>query len=248
MDQLFFETVSMMAIRGYNTLPFQFLFDLKMKNNRHIENGELDQVVNIPHENLLSIINNIRTINFQIEESYFEEGKNKFSMIFNHCYDGMTTLVLFSDDDKLTSKDTIKNFLTNQLKKITQVKTGSSSNNPFLKENKVSCILVLKSGISSFSKTFINEIPTIEILTEIEILSRTYDSCLQSHITTTNPEEKNRILFEVGLNENKIPSVKKNDDILCRVLNLNRNDLMISTRRNISEEELDYSVFLRNIK
>lgn len=246
-EELVFETISMMGIRGYNIFPFQRIINIKMMNAKFIEMGQLEQVINISNQDLLNLIKVNRNLNFGIEDDNFVAGKTSFSMIFDHCYNGMTTLVLFGgDNDKLTSKDDTKEYLNRPFTRLCELKTGN--NNAFLKANKVSCILILSLGISSTNRTFFDEIPTVEIITETEILSRPYDSCLQSHISTINSEEKNKILFEVGLNENKIPSVRKDDDNLCRILNLKKTDLMISTRRSISEEEIDYSTFIRNIK
>lgn len=249
MGDLFFEIVSMMGIRGYNILPFKFLIDNRMKNNRHREKNEVDKIVEIPDATLLDIIVKYRTANYKIDQNHFGNEKMGFSMIFDHATNGMRTLVLISNEkDGLTSKDTIVDFIGSILKLVTGTRTKGQSTDPFLKSNKVSGIFILNSGVSSFSKTFLNELSTLEIITESEIRSRCYDSCLQSHIATINSEEKDYMLAELGLDSGKIPSITKNIDTTCRIMGLTQGDLMIATRGSVSEEEtLSKSIFFRNI-
>lgn len=249
MSDLFFEVVSMMGIRGYNILPFKEFIDNRMLNFKYIQRGELDKVREIPEQVLLQSLISYRTANYQLEPSLFGMDKMGFSMIFDHANNGMRTLVLISNDrDSVTSKDTIVEFITSILKKVTEKKTEGRSIDPFIAENKISGIFILPTGVSSFSKTFLEKIRNIEIMTEDTIMSRVYDNCLQSGIRTVTQDEKNMILSEVGLLTNNIPSVNRDTDNLCKIMGLKRGDLMISTRGSIDENEtLNSSIFIRNI-
>ena len=59
---LFFEIVQMMGMRGYNIQPFKWLIDNRMKNDRLIELGKLNQTQEISEQDLVQwIINYITT-------------------------------------------------------------------------------------------------------------------------------------------------------------------------------------------
>lgn len=250
MGDLFFEIIQMMGMRGYNVLPFNFLINNKIMNNRYKECGELDKVREISDNELLQSLMSYREANFQLDRNLFGFEKMGFSMVFDHCSNGMRTLVLIANDIKgITSKDTLVDFITNFLKVVVSQKTGGKSSDPLLRDNKVSAIFVLPGGISPFSKTFVDKFTLIEIITEDDIKSRVYDSVLQSHYKTIPLEEKNMILSEVGLNSTNIPSISKDNDTACKILGLKKKDLLVATRTKISSEEtLDRSVFFREIK
>ena len=251
LGDLFFEVISMMSIRNYNILPFNFLINNKKMNNRFIERGELDKVITITDSQLLQSLAEYRLVNYQMSRELFQSDKMGISMVFDHTSNGMRTLVLFSNDDikGLTSKDTIVDFIGTYLKIITQNKTEGKSIDPFLKENKVSGIFILPVGLSSFSNTYIDVSICIEIITEDDIKSRVYDNVLQSHYRTIPQDTKNLILAEVGLNAGNIPSITKKNDITCQILGLQQNHLLVATRGNVaSEETIHSSIFIRDIK
>lgn len=247
--KLFFEIVQMMGMRGYNIFPFKFLVDNHMKNERFIELGQLDKVKIFNDNDLVQHLVNYRTTNFGVSADFFPGSRMPISMVFDHPITGIRTLVLVSNETEgITSKDTIVDFISNILKTITYYKTNKQSCDPFLSRNKVNGIFILPSGVSSFSRTFLNEMPTIKLLTENEVMSRCYDSIIQSHITTVTPDEKMSILEPVGLTGQKIPSVNSNNDVLCKILDLQKDHMMIATRTAIaSEETIDKSMFFRQI-
>lgn len=248
MVDLFFEIVSMMGIRGYDIMPFQFLIDNKMINERLLQQGQ--NPTNISENSLLSFLINYRTDNFMIDSSLFNDGNINFSTIFNHTYNGMTTLVLICNDDSVTtSKDTLVSYINKYMKRITEIKTNGLSSDPFVRSNKISAIFVINGSISSYCKPFLDELSIIEIFTYDSIMSRCYDSCLQSHITSIPKEIKTTMLSKIGLSSSKIPSVKKKNDILCQIMGLQQGNLMLARRRNISSEEtVKNAPFIREIK
>lgn len=247
--RLFFEIVQMMGMRGYSIHPFKKIIDRHMANERFIESNQLDKVINITDNDLIQWIINYRTTNFGVQPELFQGNRMSMSMIFDHPKTDIRTLVLISNEiEGVTPKDTIVDFISNILKPITYFKTGGKSLDPFLSSNKVNAIFILPNGVSSFSKTYLNEMPTIKILTENEILSRCYDSVIQSYIETVTPEERAFILEPVGLDSKKIPSVNSTNDTLCKILNLKRDDLMIATRTAITNEEtITKTKFFRQI-
>jgi hypothetical protein len=247
--RLFFEIVQMMGIRGYNIHPFKFLIDHRMKNERLIELGEIDKVVEFTDTDLIQHLVNYRTTNFGVQPELFQGSRMSISMIFDNPITGMRTLVLVSNETEcVTSKDTIVDFISSILKTVTYYKTGGISVDPFLSRNKVNGIFILPSGVSPFCRTFLNELPTIKLLTENEVLSRCYDSVIQSHITTVTSDEKMSILEPVGLTGQKIPAINSSTDALCKILDLTKDHMMIATRTAIaSEETITSSMFFRQI-
>lgn len=253
LNTLFFEIVQMMGIRGYNIQPFKWLIDNRMKNDRLTELGREKEVVEINDSDLIQWIDNYRITQFGLPSEMFKGEKMPISMVFERFgreEDVITTLVIVGNDkDGMTSKDTIVDFITSILKTLTQIKTGGVSVDPFIKSNKVNGIFILHSGVSSYSKTFLNEMSTIKILTEGDVLSRNYDQCLQSHIRIVDAIEKDNILEPVGLNGSKIPAVIKDNDAYCRVVDPRKGDLMIISRDAISSEEsLTTSMNFRDIR
>lgn len=248
MVDLFFEVISMMGMRGYDILPFQFLIDSKMISERVLQRGETPDIIS--EAALLSFLVNYRTENFMIDPSLFNEGNINFSTIFNHSYNGLRTLVLICNDDSMTtSKDTLVSYINKYMKRITELKTNGLSSDPFIRDNKVSAIFIINGTVSSYCKPFLDELSIIEILTYDNIMSRCYDSCLQSHITTIPKEIKVGMLSQIGLSSNKIPSIKKKNDIMCQVLGLQQGNLLVARRRKISSEEtVTNAVFVREIK
>lgn len=247
---LFIEVVSFMGIRGYDISPFMFLINNKMKNERHLQLGELDKIEEISVESIISFLEEYRYYNFSFQPGTFNEQKTAFTVPFNHTFNGMTTLVFFTGDESksLTSKDKINSFITGHLITLVLNKTNGISHDVWNPANKVSAIFILAEGVSSYSKTFLDELDKIEIITESEIMSRCYDSCLQSNVRTISEYEKKILLSEVGLSSSNIPAVTKRNDILCKILGFKQGELMISYRRNIaSEETVTDAVFLRNI-
>lgn len=246
--KLFYEIVSMMGMRGYDISAFSHLIQAKMFKERMMQLG--NQVEEDNKLNLLKFIIEYRYNNFNIPPNMFGSGRMGFSMVFKNLFTGMTTLVLISDDEfSLTSKEKLTIYIQSYLNEITSIKTSGFSRDSFVDSNRISVIFILNEGISSYSRTFIDELSNIEIFTENQILNRCYDNCMQSHIRTIPKDEKNILLSTVGLNSNNIPSVTKKNDILCKILNLNKSHLMIATRRNISSEEIvTNAVFLRDIK
>lgn len=248
---LFIEIISFMGMREYDITPFMFLINNKMKNDRHIQLGELDKVEEIPVYTIMEFLNEYRWFNYGLDPKNFTEGKTAFSVPFTHTYNGVTTFVLISNDEKdtLTSKDRIKEHISSYLLPLVSHITNGLSYNVWDHNNKVSVIFVLSEGVSSYSKTFLDELDLIEIIKDVDIMTRCYDSCLQSNIRTIPLREKKDLLSEVGLNSSNIPSVTKKNDTLCKILGLKQGDLMISYRRNISSEEtVTNAVFLRDIK
>jgi DNA-directed RNA polymerase subunit H (RpoH/RPB5) len=247
--KLFFEIVQMMGMRGYNIHPFKFIIDNYMKNERFTELGQLDKIIEFDENLVIEHLINYRTTNFGIGPENFKGERMKISMIFDNPITGMRTLVLVSNETEgITSKDIINDYISRVLRPITKYKTNGLSIDPFLKNNKVNAIFILPSGVSPFSKSFLNEMSTIILMTESEILNRCYDSVIQSHIRTVPPDEKMSILESVGLNGSRIPSINSANDSLCKILDLQKDHLMISTRTSIaSEETITNSIFLRNI-
>lgn len=250
MGDLFFEIVSMMGMRGYNILPFNFLINNRKMNNRFIETGQLERVVTISDAALLEALFSYRLLNYGIDRDFFTGEKMVFSMIFDHCSNGTRTLVLIANDDSgITSKETLVDFIGSYLKEITKYKTGGKSCDPFLRENKITGIFILPDGVSAFSKTFMDEFSTLEIITEDDIKSRVYDNVLQSHYKIIDQEKKNYFLSEVGFNANIIPSVNSHEDKTCKILGIKKGSLIVATRSKASEEEtLTTSNFIRNVK
>lgn len=250
---LFFAIVQMMGIRGYNIQPFKWIIDHVMKNDRLIELGRIDEVVEISDQELVSRVSNYRTTNYGMPIEQFRGEKMPISMIFErfgkdeNC---ITTVVTVSNDrDGLTSKDVIVEFTDNILKTLVGIKTNGLSYDATLESNRVNGIFILPSGVSSYSKTFINEMERVKILTESDVLSRNYDQCLQSHIRIVDKKEKDSILDPVGLNDSKIPAVAKDMDAYCRVLNPQKGNMMVISRDAIaSEEALSTSTNMRIIR
>lgn len=250
LGDLFFEIVSMMGIRGYNVIPFNFLIENKKRNDKFIERGELDKVVIIHDNQLIKSLADYRLANYGMPEDIFQGNKMGISMIFDHTSNGMMTLVLCSNDiEGTTSKDTLVEFICAYLKRLIKIKTNGLSEDPFRTENKVSGILILPVGISPFSKTYTDAIIPFEMIIEDDIRSRVYDNILQSHYKTIPQETKNLILSEVGLNSGNIPSITKKNDITCQILGLQQGHLLVATRGNVaSEETIHSSIFIRDIK
>lgn len=253
LNTLFFEIVEMMGIRRYNIQPFKWLIDNRMKNDRLIEMGRGNEVKEFSDQDLVQWIVNYRTTNYGMPIEQFQGEKMPISMVFERYgkeEDCITTIVIVSNEkDGLTSKDTIVEYMSGILKTLTQIKTGGLSVDHFLKENRVNGVFVLQSGVSSYSKTFLYGMPTINILTEHDILSRNYDQCLQSHIKIVNEVQKNEILDPVGLNGTKIPAVVKDNDAYCRIVDPVKGSLMIISRDAIaSEEALSTSTNFRDIR
>lgn len=249
--QLFIEIVSFMGMRDYDITPFMFLLENKMKNDRHIQLGELDKIEEISNESIIEFLNEYRVNNFFLDPSYFIQGRLAFSVPFVHSYNGITTLVIISNEEpgSLTSKDKIKDFMVQYATPLVINLTNGLSSDLWCNRNRITGIFVLSEGVSSYSKTFLDELEIIEIITTSEIMSRCYDSCLQSNISTISSEEKKLLLSEVGLTTSTIPSVTKKNDILCRILGLKQGNLMISHRRKIaSEETVTDALFIRDIK
>jgi DNA-directed RNA polymerase subunit H (RpoH/RPB5) len=250
MGDLFFEIVSMMGMRGYNILPFNFLINNRKMNNRFIETGQLERVVTITDAQLLESLISYRIVNYEIDRNFFTGDKMQFSMVFDHCSNGIRTLVLITNDDSgITSKENLVEFISSYLKTITHHRTGGKSSDFFLRENRVTGVFILPGGVSSFSKTFMDEFSTLEIITEDDIKSRVYDNVLQSHYKIIEQEKKNYFLSEVGFNSNIIPSVNAHDDKTCKILGIKKGSLIVATRSKASEEEtLSTSIFIRNVK
>lgn len=250
---LFFEIVQMMGMRGYNIQPFKWLIDVRMRNDRLIELGRMSEVSEVPDDYLVEWISNYRMVNYDLGNDLFQGDKIRVSMVFqrygieDEC---MTTLVVISDVEKgMTSKDEVVTFIESRLTPLTLKMTNGLSREYALKSNKISGILILKNGISAYSKTFLNEMPTIKILTENDVLSRCYDQVLQSGITVVGKDIKDSILEPVGLNDSKIPSVSRDNDAYCRVMDLTKGNLMIISREALaSEEPLGDSLNFRVIK
>lgn len=249
-SDLFFEVVSMMGMREYNILPFNFLLERKQLNARYEAMGQLDKIRHITDQELLPILRSYRYNTFGIDDAVFEDGKKAFSMIFEHSFNGMWTVVVFSNsNENTTSKDELTIMIKYILQKVIKCKTNGMSEDSVNPQNKTSAIFILTSDVSSYSKPFLEQMNSIEIILESHILSRVYDNCLQSHIRCIGQNQKNKILAEVALESHNIPSISKSKDILCKILGLKVNDLMVATRVNISPEEIvQNATFIRNIK
>lgn len=253
LNTLFFEIVQMMGMRGYNIQPFKMFIDNRMMNDRLIETGRIDEVKEISDEDLVNWIVNFRTTHYKIPPNHFQGTKMPISMVFERYgreEDCITTLVLVSNDTEgSTSKDSIVDFTGGILKVLTQIKTGGVSCDYCIEANKVNGIFILPSGVSAYSKTFLNKITSIKILTEGDVLSRCYDQCLQSNIRVVEQQEKESILDPVGLNDSKIPAVSRENDAYCRVMNLKSGNMMVISRDAIaSEEALTTSTNMRIIR
>lgn len=253
LNVLFFEIVQMMGFRGYNIQPFKWLIDNRMRNERLIQLGRLSEVSEVTDQYLVEWIKNYRYTNYNLTEDLFQGDKIRISMVFQRYgreEDCITTMVVVSDVESGTvSKEEIVSFITGKLNNLTIFMTGGLSNDPFVKANKVNGILILKNGISAYSKTFINEMHTIKILTEIDVLSRNYDHCLQSSIKIVDKNTKDSILEPVGLNDMKIPAVSKDNDAFCRIVDAKKGDLMIIQREALaSEEALETALNFRAIR
>ena len=248
----------MMGMRGYDIQPFNQIISKRMLNERLIEMGKENEVKEMTDVELLNIIENYRNANFlnlipdEEKPKILKEGKSALSTVFERHGDEdeeISTLVFVSNEEGLVSKDSIVSIMNNLLSVIVENKTNRTSRDAFKRENKVNAIFILSHGISSFSKTYMNEMPTIKILTETEVLNRSYDQCLQSHVKFVGPDEKTEILNPVGLSGSKIPAVSKNNDVLCKVLDPSKGDLMIVTRTAIAPEEaLKQTLFFRDVR
>lgn len=253
LNTLFFEIVQMMGMRGYNIQPFKFLIDNRMKNDRLIEIGKESEVIEFSDNYLIDWISWYRLGQFKLHPELFYGEQMTISMVFERFGkedDIISTLVIVGNEkDGMTSKDTIVDFFSGMLKRLTQIKTNGISVNPVIKANRVNGIFILHSGISSYSKSYLNEMPNIRILTEADVLSRNYDQCLQSHIKIVGQTEKDNILEPVGLNGAKIPAVNKDNDAYCRVVDPRKGDMMVISRDAIaSEEALTTSMNFRDIR
>jgi DNA-directed RNA polymerase subunit H (RpoH/RPB5) len=246
--QLFIEIINMMGIQGYDILPFEYLIKIQMDNEYYLERGEQDKVIQINEQELLKKISKYRRENFGVPDELFSGGRMSFSMIFDHCENGMTTLVCIANEiDELTSKNETTDMFI-KLKYITEFKTNKRSSDPNNVDNKVSGIFVLSKGVSSFSKTFLDDQNSSKIIYEDDILHRCYDHCMQSFVTAYNSDEKNRILGEVGLTSSNAPSTSISNDVFCKINNIKAGSLLKITRDQISPEETTKSVFLRVVK
>lgn len=246
--RLFFEIVQMMGLRDYDILPFNFLIDIESKNDYHRTHGQDDQVQTITDTMLLSWIIQYRRVNFHLEPEVFQGEKMQYSMVFNHTFNGLRTLVCIGNEvDESTSKDEIKEMFE-KLKHITYLKTGGKSSNPHATENKVSGIFVLSEGVSPFSKTFFDEITTVEIIREDEIMFRSHDNCMQSSYQIIPAEDKIKIIGEVGLTSSLMPSTSVRQDIFCKVSGIKPGNMIKFIRPKISDEETCDSVFLRDVR
>ena len=246
--KLFFEIVQIMGLRGYDILPFNFMIDLEMKNNYHRERGENDKVGEINDIMLLPWLIEYRLSNFGVQSEMFQGERMQYSMVFDHCSDGMRTLVCIGNEvDESTSKAEIKD-MGEKLKLITYLRTGGQSSNYNSNENKISGIFILSEGVSSFTKTFFDEMYRVQIIKEEDIIHRSYDNCMQSFVYTIPQNEKNRMLSEVGLTSGSIPSVSKSQDVYCKITGIEQGSMLKYVRSKISSEETTDSVFLRDVR
>jgi DNA-directed RNA polymerase subunit H (RpoH/RPB5) len=252
--------ISLMGLRGYNILPFNFLLENEMKNEYYMKRGMMDKINFFNEAQIKDFIGNYRFSNFNVEckkykfretnpESlhFFSEGRSSFSLIFDHSRTGLRTAVLIDNSvDENTSTDSIR-LMINNLKYITNAKTNGISADPFLKENNMSVIFVVSLGISSSASTFISGISNIEIMTDDQILNKCYDNCLQPHFKSISTENKLQLLTENGLKSNLIPSLPITD-ILSKSYGYKENDLIVINRGPGSEEESTGSVSIRIVK
>uniref|UniRef100_A0A6C0BEZ7 Uncharacterized protein n=1 Tax=viral metagenome TaxID=1070528 RepID=A0A6C0BEZ7_9ZZZZ len=246
--KLFFEIVQIMGLRGYNILPFNFLIDIEMQNQYHQERGEEDKIVKITDPMLYQWIAKYRFDNYGIQTELFQGERMQFSMVFDHSYNGMRTLVCIGNEvDESTAKSETKEMIE-KLKTITLLKTEGRSCNPHDFSNKVSGIFVLSSGVSPFAKSFFDEMTLIELIKDDDILHRSYDNCFQSFVYQIPQTDKNRILSEVGLSSSSIPSTSVSQDVYCKILGIKPETMLKYVRERISSEETTNSVFLRNVR
>ena len=58
MCRLFIEVLKMMGIRGYNTIPYQWILDYEMSNDSFIRRGELNKVTPLVDASVAGYISN----------------------------------------------------------------------------------------------------------------------------------------------------------------------------------------------
>lgn len=248
MVKLFTEVVLIMGLRGYNIQSFKWLIDIHMINDAYIKNGEESKVTQINEKILVEFISNYGKANFGLGVEEYKGERRQFSTCFDNPLTGVRTLVLFGD--AINENDSLErtNSMLELVKSMTQYKTSGLSIDPFKSENKVSAIYILSQGISSYSTQIFGALSTtIEIFSDINILMRVYDNCMQSHFTNISSGERNKILSEVHLTPGIIPSMSV-EDITCKVLGHRKNTLNLISRIAVSGEELNNQCFIRSVK
>lgn len=246
---LFFEVVLLMGMRGYNTMPFEWLIERKMINEAYINTNQKEKIIPITKEELSTFIYFYRTYNFKLNPNDYTGERKKFSVCFDRPSDGMRTLVIFgeeSDKDESMSHITL---LIENMNTMVQIKTEGRSQNCFDTNNKCSAIYVVSKGISSYTSPLLEKYkPTIQYFTDVQLLTRSYDNCLQSYFTNINERERNILLSEVHLVPSKIPSTPSND-IITKLMGYEKKSLNLITREAISPEETEQiQTFIRLVK
>lgn len=246
---LFTEVVLLMGINGYNTLPFKWLIDKKMMNEALINNNQINNVVNTTYNELVSFIRTYRYMNFKLDDNDYLGPRKCMSVCFNRGSDGIRTLVVFGDSiDKDESMDQIKNLIY-VAKKMVQIKTNGQSDNIFDPINRCNVIYIVFKGVSSYTTGLYESFgDSVKYFTDFQILSRSYDHCMQSHFTNINEEEKSRMLLEVHLNSGSIPSMPSSDPI-AKLLDQKSRSMNIIRRVAISSEETEEEqIFARLVR
>lgn len=246
--KLFVEIVQLMGLKGYDITPFNFLIQNEAMNHYYTERGKLDKVQEIDEKKLLQFIFNYRMTNFGVSNDLFPGEKMQYSMVFDHCYNGLRTLVCIGNEMNESTSKASSIEMTDKLKAVTLYRTGGQDANFLSSKNRVSGIFIINKSISSASKTFLNELKSIQIIEDTDIFNRSHDNCLQSHIEEVNKLDADKMLSEIGISKSNIPSTSREIDAQTRLRNFEPGTMLKFTRSQISSEEPNGGLFIRNVR
>jgi len=235
MTRLYIEVLKMVALRGYNILPYQAILDDERRNDFLSRQGESanylsddiagDYIYRVTTGILNQNIPNVNRGSRSMFNSIFSRGEEKLIIYFAE-----------TEDLKSVSKDSASRFVNN-LRSICLNLFGTPDYcNTFVA--KMRGILITKNNLTPGNQSWLSQITVIEHFLDTSLLCSISENVFSSRRRILNKEEKTVFAKELGMSLSKIPSVVLSKDISYQFYGIDKDDVVREERESIFPESL----------
>ena len=243
MVQLYIEVLKMVALRGYNILPYQAILDDEKKNDYYTRRGELDKVNYKNDDYIGKYIYSIYLKTLKINnQTSFNEGslpplRSLFNSIFSKNDEKLVVIFSDSDEEKSVSKETATKFLnTIQIISNFFYNTSDYCNSSFCK---LKGIFITKNNLTPGNQAWLSQISIIEHFKDDSLFCSIAENIFCSRRKVLTSEQKKEFVKELGCSLSKIPSIPLDKDISFRFYGIHKNEIVKEERESIFPESLN---------
>ena len=245
--KIFIEVLKMVGLRGYNTLPYQWILDNEGINDLLLKRGDVDKVNYFTDEKLGGDLYNYYKSIFRLPNKYSPSLREQYTTVFSKGND--IIIVFFLESEANSSGVENMRRAISVMREICKIRYGNVNYCDDSSGYSMKAVFITQKKLTPDGKKMISSMPHIEHFLDNTFLAGIAQNIFCSKYEILTEEKKKVFETQLDLHLSKIPSVTTEKDISVRFIGVNSGDILKYNRTSFFEEDISQtSVTYRLVK